>query len=115
MKQKNAEAYDAFLVMQQAKETGLLGFAIAKNMRKLANELVEYDGKRTELLQKYGAPLGDGRFSFTPENAVKFGDEMSEYDNIEFEFEPMTISEDVFCSGSLTSDQMYSLMWMVNE
>ena len=115
MKVTNIEAWNCLQMMGGIKEPGKLGFAIAKNMRKLLDELVEYEAKRNEAIQKYGVPMGDGRFNFTPENAVKFGDEMSEYDSIEFEFEPMTISEDVFCSGSLTSDQMYALMWMVEN
>ena len=115
MKQKNAEAYDAFSVMQQTKETGLLGFAIAKNMRKLANELVEYDGKRTELLQKYGTPAEGNQYEFTKENAKLFYGEMAQYDSLEIEIEPMTVPEEVFCGGNLTSDQMYALMWMVKE
>ena len=115
MKITNAEAYGSFGVLQELKEKGVLGFAVAKNMRKLADELVEYDARRNEAIQKYGAQMGDGRFSFTPENAEQFGMEMSEYDSIKFDFEPMRVSEEVFCSGSLTSDQMYALMWMVEE
>ena len=115
MKMENIEAYKSFIIMQEVTETGLLGFAIAKNMRKLANELVEYDGKRNELLQKYGTPAEGNRYEFTKENAKRFYDEMAQYDNLEIEFEPMTVFEEVFCGGNLTSDQMYALMWMVKE
>ena len=115
MKITNAEAWGCLQIAGGLKEPGRLGFALAKNMRKLADELVEYEAKRNELIEKYGNALGDGRFNFTPENAAKFQKEMEEYDAIEFEFEPTKVSEDVFCSGSLTSDQMFSLMWMVEN
>ena len=111
----NLEAWNCLKVMVDIKESGRLGFAVAKNMRKLSAELVEYDAKRDELIQRYGSPVGEGKFSFSPENAEKFCSEMSEYDGIEFEFEPMKVDEKTFYSGNLTSDQMYALMWMVNE
>ena len=115
MKMTNMEAWVCLQMMGGIKESGKLGFAIAKNMRRLADELVEYDARRNDAIQKYGIPMGDGRFNFTPENAEKFGNEMAEYDSIEFEFDPMRVSDEVFCSGGLTSDQMYTLMWMVEN
>ena len=115
MKITNLEALTFVQTAGVLKESGKLGFAIAKNMRKLADELVEYDQKRGEIIQKYGIPEGDNRYRFTEENAKKFYEEMEEYDAMEFEFQPTTVSEEVFCSGGLTSDQMYALMWMVEN
>ena len=115
MKTTNLEAWNTLQSAAEINESGKLGFAIAKNMRKLADELKEYDAKRNELIQKYGVSMGDGRFSLSPENAAKFQEEMEEYDGIEFEFIPMTVSEEVFCSGNLNSSQMFTLMWMVEE
>ena len=115
MKMTNIEAWSCLQTAANIRESGKLGFAIAKNMRKLSNELVEYDAKRRELIQTYGTDLGDGRFSFSPEAAERFNAEISEYDSMTFDFEPMTVSEEVFCGGNLTSDQMYALMWMCQE
>lgn len=115
MKCKNVDAYNAFFVMQQTKETGMLGFAIAKNMRKLANELIEYDSKRNELIKKYGTQTEGDRYQFTADGSKRFYEEMKPFDELEIEFEPMTVTEDVFVCGNLTSDQMYSLIWMVKE
>ena len=115
MKITNLEAWSCVQMISGVKETGKLGFAIAKNARKLKDELKEYDAKRDELIEKYGTALGDGRFNLTSENASMLQEEMAEYDSIEFEFEPLKVSEEVFCGGNLTSDQMYMLMWMVDE
>ena len=115
MKITNAEAYQYFQALQDAKEAGMLGFAIAKNMRKLAGELVEYEQKRSELLQKHGEDIGNGKFQLTGEHVLQYLAEMKPFDELAFEFEPMTVSEEVFCGGSLTSDQMYNLFWMVSE
>lgn len=115
MKITNLEAWNFLQSSSEINESGKLGFAIAKNMRKLADELKEYDAKRNELIEKYGTAMGDGRFSLTSENASMLQKEMAEYDSIEFEFSPMTVSEEVFYGGSLNSNQMYTLMWMVDE
>lgn len=115
MKIKNADAYNALVVMQSMKESGILGFAIARNMRKLANELIEYDSKRNELIKKYGTQTEGDRYQFTAEDSKRFYEEMKPFDELEIEFEPMTVTEEVFVGGNLTSNQMYSLMWMVKE
>lgn len=115
MKMTNTEAYGSLGVLQELKEKGVLGFAVAKNMRKLADELQEYDSKRNECIRKYGTLIEGERYSFSSEAAEKFYAEMEPYDRIEFEFEPMTVSEETFCGSNLTSDQMAVLMWMVKE
>lgn len=115
MKLRNINAYNSFLIMQQTKETGMFGFAIAKNMRKLSNELIEYDSKRNELIKKYGTQTEGNRYQFTAEDSKRFYEEMKPFDELEIEFEPMTVTEEIFVGGNLTSDQMYSLIWMVKE
>ena len=96
MKMTNAQMFDSLQVLTQVEEQGVLGYAIARNRRKLADELQEYLAKRDELLQEYGTDDGEGRFTFTQEAAQAF-------------------SAADFCSGSLTSSQMFALEWMVKE
>lgn len=115
MKMTNAEAYGSLGILQELREKGVLGFAIAKNMRKLADELQEYDSKRNECIRKYGTQLEGDRYQFSTGAAEKYYAEMEPYDRIEFEFEPMTVSAETFCGSNLTSDQMAVLMWMVKE
>jgi len=115
MTMKNGEAYQSLGILISLKETGRLGFAIAKNSRKLMDELVEYSAKRDELIQKYGDDLGNGSFKLSPENAIKYDKEIAQYNTMDFEFTPTTVTEDDFTHSNLTSDQMYALMWMVAE
>ena len=115
MTMKNGEAFQSLSILSSLKETGKLGFAIAKNARKLMDELVEYSAKRDELIQKYGDDLGNGSFKLSPENASKFDKEIAPYNAMDFEFSPTTVTEVEFTHGNLTSDQMYTLMWMVAE
>lgn len=115
MKITNIEAFQSVKILSELKERGRLGYAIARNMRKLEDELTEYSEKRNELIRAYGSPKGDGEYEIPNANMESFFNEMNEYNDIAFEFQPQTVSADVFCSGSLTSDQMYILDWMVEE
>lgn len=115
MRMTNAEGAQCLSIMMNIQEKGRLGFAIAKNMRKLNEELREYSEKRDELIMKYGEQQDGDQYKIPPEKVNDFMNELREYDDMKFDFEPQTISEDDFCSGSLTSDQMYALYWMVSE
>lgn len=112
MKMTNIDAYTCLNTMATLKESGKLGFAIAKNMRKLSDELTEFIEKRKELFNTYGTET-DSDVIIPPENIPAFIKVFDEYASIEFEFQPQTVSEEIFCGGSLTSDQMFQLYWMV--
>ena len=111
----NAQMYDSLLVLNQAEEKGVLGFAIAQNRRKLAEEVKEYAGKRDELLKEHGTEQEAGRFSLTPEQAVAFSAALRPYAEMTADVAIRQVSEEDFCSGSLTSSQMAALEWMVKE
>lgn len=111
MKFTNKKAYDSYMDMVGLKETGRLGFAIAKNLRKFEAELQEYFAVRGKLIGELCEPTGDGRFSITQ----RYIDALAEYDGIVCDIPVMTVDADTFCSGGLTSQDMYVLDWMVND
>ena len=114
MKMSNDKIFASVQILSTLEEKGKLGYAIARNLRKLQDAGKEYFEKRDELIQKYGKPNGDtGNFTFTKKNADAFNTELAEYAVIEHEVDIMTVNEDVFCSGSLTSQDMFNLDWMV--
>ena len=115
MRMTNAEGANCLSIMMNIQEKGKLGFTIAKNMRKLNEEMKEYFAKRDDLIRKYGQHQDGDQYRIPPESVQAFIDELKEYDDIAFDFDPQTISENDFCNGSLTSDQMYALYWMVSE
>ena len=115
MKLSNSEMWDALQVLSQTKETGKLGYACARNLRKLLEESREYMETRDTLLRKYGADQGNGKYNIPPEKVADFTSELNEYGKIEHEVDVMQVSEDVFCSGSFTTKEMYTLSWMVKE
>ena len=95
------------------KETGKLGYAIARNLRKLKSELTEFYSTREELIKKYGTENDDGSYTLPKENIGAFVSELNEYGDMSFEYAPCYVSVDELCGGNLTSDQMYVLDWMV--
>lgn len=115
MKLTNAQMFDSLLVLNQAEEKGVLGFAIAQNRRKLAEELREYNAKRDELLKEHGTETEAGRFTMTPEAVQSFSAALRPFAEMTADVAVRQVSEEDFCSGSLTSSQMLTLEWMVKE
>lgn len=114
MKLTNAKIFDSIPVLAQAKdEKGLLGYAIAVNLRKLSGEIKEYTAKRDELLGQFGTDLGDGKFQVA--DAGAFFEALQPYATLEADVPVMRVAPDVFYGGNLTSAQMYALDWMVKE
>ena len=115
MKMTNAQMFESLAVLSQAEEKGVLGFAIARNRRKLADELTEYLAKRDELLAEYGIGDGAGKFTLSPEAAQKFSAALRPYAEMTADVVIHQVAPEDFCSGNLTSSQMYTLEWMVKE
>lgn len=115
MTMNNGTAYDCLLMMVRLREKGKLGLVIAKNARKLQAELQEYIEKRDEIVKELGVEKNGQYVIEGPENVKAFMDRIAEYNSLTFEFQPQTVDDETFCSGGLTSDQMYVLDWMVEE
>lgn len=115
MKLTNAQMFDSLQILSQVEETGVLGFAVAQNRRKLTEELKEYAAKRDELLHAHGTDQGDGKYTLTPEAVVAFSAALRPYAEMTADVSVRQVSEEVFCGGKLTSSQMLVLDWMVKE
>lgn len=113
MKMTNEQMFNSLILLSKLEEKGMLGFAIARNRKKLAEECKEYAEKRDELLKEFGTDIGNGQFQIPPDKASDFLEALEPYSVLEFDVAVMTVSPDVFYSGSLTSSQMFALDWMV--
>ena len=111
----NAQMFDSLVVLNQAEEKGVLGFAIMRNRRKLAEELKEYAAKRDELLKEYGTDEGGGKYTIATEKVPAFSAALRPYAEMTADVAVHRIPVADFCSGSLTSSQMQVLEWMVQE
>lgn len=115
MKMTNEQMLNSLSVLSKLEEKGVLGFAIARNVKKLAEECKEYSEKRDELLQKFGVDIGNNQYQLVPDKVADFIEALRPYGELEVDVAVMTVSQDVFCSGNLTSSQMLILDWMVEE
>ena len=111
----NKTIWEGIQTLGSVAETGKLGYACARNMRKLMDAGKEFMEVRDRLLQEYGEDAGNGKYNFSPDKAQAFTDAIREYEEIEHDVDVYQVSEDVFMSGNLTSKHMYSLSWMVKE
>ena len=113
----NEKMLESVVVLSQAEEKGILGYAIAVNRKRLTTDIQfqEYSMKRDELLKEYGTDIGNGQFQLLPENAARFYEALQPYSDLTADVPVMQISPEVFCSGNLTSSQMFALDWMVKE
>lgn len=114
----NEQMHDSIQVLSQAREEkGLLGYALAVNLRKLAGEatLAEFSRKRDELLAQHGTDKGGGKYDLGPVAAAAFYADLQPFAKIETDVAVMQVAPEVFYSGNLTSGQMYALAWMVKE
>lgn len=115
MKLTNDQMFQSILVMRVLNEKGKLGYAIARNLRRISDAAKEFLDIRDELLKKYGVDNGNGQYVIPNEKAFDFSKELTEYANIEHDVDIYQIGEDVFVSGNLDSQQMYLLDWMVAD
>lgn len=109
----NEKMLESLGVLANTEEQGKLGYACARNRRKLLAECREFMDKRDELLKKYGADKGNGQYELPAENAAAFVGELREYSDLAFDVDVMTVSEEVFYGGKLTAKEMFILDWMV--
>lgn len=116
-KMTNAQMGQTLELLSKLHETGKLGYAIARNTRKITDAAKEYLEMQSQLFQKYGTVGEDGKTATIKgqDNIKAFTEEMGDIPQIEHEVEIFKVSEDVFTSGGLTSNQMMGLLWMVEE
>ena len=111
----NAQMLESAVVLAQCEEKGMLGYAIARNRQKITAEVQDYSRKRDELLKEHGTDIGNGQFQLMPENAARFFEALQPYSDLTVDVPVMQVVPEVFCSGNLTSSQMYTLNWMVRD
>lgn len=115
MKLSNSVMFESIQTLTTVKETGKLGYACARNLRRLLDACREYMEERDRLLKEYGTDQGGGQYTFEPANARDFSCKLQEFAVIEHEVDVMQVDEEVFCSGNLTTKEMFTLSWMVKE
>ena len=118
----NEEATNMLLSMQDYMDTsGIVGFAIARNCRKIADELKEFTERRDALIKKYGEKeidengldTGNMRIKVGSEAFEKFNEDIKRYASIKITFELMIIGfKEVI--EVLKAKDIVKLSWMID-
>lgn len=113
----NNEMANYIELLSGCHETGKLGYAIARNLRRMKDAATEYLNLRADLFRKFGRPVdGDpGSVCIPKEHVEAFRNELREVADIAHDVDVFTVPPDVIWSGGLTSDQMSQMLWMVEE
>ena len=97
--------------------TGKLAYAVARNIRKLSNELVEYQNMNNKTIEKYGTKNDKGTYSIRvdSEEYLKYLEEMQDVQDLEYEIDIQTVSEDIIENSNLNAQEILSIDFMIAE
>jgi hypothetical protein len=99
------------------KVKGKLAYAVARNIRKLSTELVEFQNMSNEAITKFGYPNENGTYTIRidSDEYKKYLAEMQGVQNIENEVDLMKVSQDVLEESDLNAQEMLSIDFMITE
>lgn len=111
---KTGEAFNLlnFLTTEVSpKASGILGYAVAKNIRLLGQELTEYSKLRNDLIVKYGEKSGDGYTIAPNSDSFKvFLTEFSQYQTLDIDVDLMKVDSEVLINSGLTANLLEPLI-----
>ena len=99
------------------KVRGKLGYAVARNIRKISEELIEFENIRLEHIRKYGTDNGNGECIIKKDTVEynQFLTDMIEFANISHEVDIYVIEPDVIMESDLTAQEIGTLNFMIND
>lgn len=99
------------------KVRGKLGYAVARNIRKISNELIEFENLRLEHIRKYGTENENGEcvIKKNTEEYHKFLTDMQEYATIAHDVDIYNVDADIVMNSDLTADEMIKIEFMIKE
>lgn len=105
---------DAILQMLRKVSTetrGVVGFAVARNMRYFEQSLTEYTNIKNELIKKNGQENDKGDWFIAPntDGYANFSREIQQYNKIEIDIEVMQVTQQELIDSGLTGDAMFVL------
>jgi predicted nucleic acid-binding protein len=119
MKLTNQTMDDYLRALQaiSSKVTGRFGYAVARNMRNLSNELVEYRTLKDNTIKAFGVINEQGNYQIEigTEAFEKYIEEMKQYTNIEHDVQFMLIGQDELLKSPLNANEILSVDFMVKE
>ena len=91
--------------------TGKVGFAIARNYRRIRDAIQEYIDKKDEIIVKYGEMQSNGSYIITDADKLKDAEaELNEYSSIKVECDFVKIPDEGLPVFDFKSFQQHSLV-----
>lgn len=100
-----------------SKVKGKLGYAVSRNIRKMSNELIEFENLRLEHIRKYGTDNGNGECVIKKDTTEynQFITDMQEYATIAHDVDIYMIDAEEIFKSDLTADEITTIDFMINE
>lgn len=117
MTMTNIEMFNRLTFLQSisSKVTGRLAYAVARNIRKIANECQDFIKIKDDIVRKYGIQTEYGNFMIqqNSESYNKFMDELKVYTDIEHDVDIYSVDEKELWESALNADEMLMIEFMV--
>lgn len=96
--------------------TGIVGFVLMHNYKKIYAILEDYNDKRNEVIQKYGVPQDNGTYTIDNVDSLRKASlELHDYDIIKHDVDIIKVPEDRLVDSGLTTSEMMAISWMVES
>lgn len=119
MEMTNIEMLNKLTYLQSisSKVTGRFAYAVARNIRKIADECQDFIKIKDDLVRKYGTQTEDGNFVIqqNSESYSKFMDELKVYTDLQCDVDIYSVDEEVLWKSSLNADEMLMIEFMVKD
>ena len=119
MKLTNVQMDNYLQAMQEISEkiTGKFAYDVARNMRKISEELVEYQNLKNKAIFKYGETDETGRAAIKVGSDAfeKYLEDMKDYAEIAHDVEIQMITKDELLSSPLNANEILTIDFMVEE
>ena len=114
---KTMDEYLQALQLISGKVTGKFAYAVARNMRKLNDELVEYRRIKDNTIRTFGSENDSGAYQIEigSEAFEKYVEEMKQYADIEHDVQLMLVSQEDLLKTTLNANEMLSVDFMIKE
>lgn len=99
------------------KVTGKLAYAVARNMRKLSEEVVEFETIKNNLIEKYGE-LSEQKTYFIKPGTPAYGqflEEIREYTDLKCTVDIFKVAPEELYHADLNANEILSLDFMIDQ
>lgn len=119
MKLTNLEMLNYLEALNQISEKvyGKLGYAVARNLRKIANELIEFEQIRSDTFYKYAILNENNEYELKANTKPykDFIDEMHEIASIHHKVDIYKVEPDLVIQSGLNAKELNSLVFMIKD